>query len=164
MFRTPEEETRELAKEIREMKDILREISRKLGQIEVRAKRVFPAAFSNSPSQGARISIPKLSDPPTISPQEALKIYDDLVKMAKEGSKEEVQRRLETMGLPDLALLYRELGVSLGKSKPSRKVLLNGVLGRISESMMLSTSNLRERTNNQQDVEKAKPNTPPEKS
>ena len=157
MFRTPEEETRELAKEIRELKDILREISRKLGQIEGRVKRVFPTAFPSLPSQGVRTSVPKINNPPTISSQEALNIYDELVKMAKEGRKDEVQRRLETMGLPDLAFLSRELGVPVGKNKPSRKVLLNGVLGRISESMMLSTSNLRERINNQQDTEKTNP-------
>lgn len=146
MFRTPDEEARELAREIREFKDVLREISRKLGQIETRVKRVFPAAFPSSSAGGSRPATPKLSDPPTMSPQEVLSLYDGLVKMAREGNKPEVQRQLETIGLPDLALLSRELGVSLGKSKPSRKVLLNGVLGRVSESMMLSTSSLRQRT------------------
>ena len=145
MFRTPEEEVKELVKELRELKDVLREISSKVAHIEARAKRTFPAAFPKAPP-GPRPPSPKITDPPTISPQEALKLYDDLVVMAKQGDKGEVQHRLEKMALPDLSLLSRELGVSLGKSKPSRKVLINGVLGRINESMMLSTSSLRQRS------------------
>jgi hypothetical protein len=144
MFRTTEEEVKELVKELRELKDILREISGKVAQVEARAKRAFPAMFPKTPP-GAKSHAPRLTDPPTISPQDALKLYDDLVMLAKQGDKEEVQRRLENMSLPDLFLLSRELGVSLGKSKPSRKTVLNGVLGRINESVMLSTSSLRER-------------------
>ena len=40
----------------------------------------------------------------------------ELVNAAKQGDKEEVQHRLEKMALPDLSLLSRELGVSLGKT------------------------------------------------
>lgn len=145
MFRTPEEEVKELVKELRELKDVLRDISSKVAHIEGRAKRAFPAAFPKA-SAGPRTPVPKITDPPTISEKEALKLYDDLVALAKQGDRGEVQRRLETMVLPNLSLLSRELGVSLGKRKPSRKVLINGVLGRINESMMLSTSSFRERS------------------
>jgi hypothetical protein len=145
MFRTPEEEVKELVKELRELKDVLRQISSKVAHIEARAKRAFPAAFPKA-SPGPRPPAPKISDPPTISQKEALKLYDDLVVLAKQGDKGEVQDRLEKMALPDLSLLSRELGVSLGKSKPSRKALISGVLGRINESMMLSTSSFRQRT------------------
>lgn len=145
MFRTPEEEVKELVKEIRELKDVLREISSKVAHIEARSKRAFPAAFPKA-SHGPRPAAPKITDPPTISQNEALKLYDDLVVLAKQGDKGEVKQRLEKMALPDISLLSRELGVSLGKSKPSRKVLINGVLGRINESMMLSTSSLRQRS------------------
>lgn len=145
MFRTPEEEVRELVNELRELKDLLRDISSKVAHIEGRAKRAFPAAFPKA-SPGPRTPAPKITDPPTISEKEALKLYDDLVVLAKQGDKGEVQHRLETMVLPDLYLLSRELGVSLGKRKPSRKVLIHGVLGRINESMMLSTSSFRQRS------------------
>lgn len=144
MFRTPEEEIKELAKELRELKDVLREISNKVAHIEARAKRSFPASFPKVPP-GPRVPAQKISDPPSISPQQALELYDTLVATAKQGDKEDVQNRLKVMALPDLALLSRELGGSLGKSKPSRKVLMNAILGRISESMMLSTSSLRQR-------------------
>jgi len=154
MFRTPEEEIRELTKEIYEIKEMLREISGKLVRIEARAKRAFPTVLPRLQSQGNRGGIPRLSTSPTISSQEALKMYDDFVKLAKEGNKEEVQHRIETMGLPDLMVLYRELGIPLGKNKPSRRILLNRVFGRINESMLLSTFNLREKINNKKDVEK----------
>lgn len=144
MFRTPEEEVKELTKELRELKDVLRDVSSKVAQIETRVKRTFPTLFPKTPTESRRPAS-KLTDPPTISAQEVLKLYDDLVAMAKQGDRNEVQRRLETMCLPDLAFLSRELGVSSGKSKPSRKALLKGVLGRINESMMLSTSSLRQR-------------------
>jgi len=145
MFRTTEEEIRELVKELRELRDVLREISGRVTQIEARAKRAFPAAFPKK-TAGPKSPAPKLTDPPTISSQEALKLYDELVVMAKQDNKGEVRQRLEKMILPDLFLLSRELGVSLGKSKPSRKSLINGVLGRINESRMLSTSSLRQRS------------------
>ncbi len=149
MFRTPEQEAQELAREIRELKEILREISRKLGQIESRVKRAFPSALPTGSTASRRVRTPKLGDEPTLTPQAALKLYDELVQVAKEGNREEVQRRLENLYLPDLALLCRELGVSLGKKKPSRKTLLNGVLGRVNESVMLSTSSLRQRPDSQ---------------
>ena len=50
MFRTTEEEVKELVKQLRELKGVLREISGKVGQIEARAKRAFPAAFPKSHS------------------------------------------------------------------------------------------------------------------
>ena len=144
MFRTPEDEVKALAEELRQLKELLRDISRKVVQIEGRAKRAFPLAFPKQPDREKPLG-PRLTDSPTISPPEALKLYDDLVGMAKEQQKEEVQRRLENMALPNLFLLSRELGISLGKSKPSRRTLMSGVLGRINESIMLSMSWFRER-------------------
>lgn len=151
MFRTTEEEARQLAHELRELKDVLRHISRKLAQIESRVKRAFPVAFPKASAGSPRKKPLKIGDPPTLSPMEALQLYDELVKSAKEGKREQVQRRLEELALPDLGLLSRELGVSLGKAKPSRSVLLHGVLGRISESMMLSASSLRQRSERQEE-------------
>lgn len=149
MFRTPNEEAGQLAQELRELKDVLREISRKVGQIEGRVKRAFPGSFPSSQARSVRKEPLKLSDPPTLTAQGALELYDELVRTAKEGRREDVQHRLETLALPDLALLSRELGVALGKAKPSRNTLRNAVLGRINESLMLSASTLRERPERQ---------------
>lgn len=150
MFRTPEDELKELVKELRELKDVLREISSKVAHMETRAKRAFPTAFPKTPA-GPRAAAPKITDPSTISQTEALKLYDDLVALAKQGDKGEVQRSLEKMILPDLLLLSRELGVSLGKRKPSRKVLMNAILGRINESIMLSASSFRQKSDLQKE-------------
>jgi hypothetical protein len=146
MFHSPEEVARELAKEIREFKEILRDISRKLGQIATRAKRAFPSAFLPAQPRKSRKKVITVVEQPTISPAEALRMYDELVQLAKTNSRDQVQQRLESMELPDLALLCRELGVSLGKKKPSRPALIAGVVGRVTESVMLSSSNLRERS------------------
>jgi hypothetical protein len=146
MFHSPEEVAKELAQEIREFKEVLRDISRKLGQMETRAKRAFPSAFPPAPRRRASKGESTVAEQPTLSPDDALRVYDELVQLARANSRDQVQQRLESMGLPDLALLCRELGVSMGKKKPSRPALIAGVIGRVSESVMLSSSNLRERS------------------
>lgn len=149
MFRTQDEEIKELTKELRELKDVLRDISSKVAQIERRVHRSIPAAFPKQPSP-RRGQVPKLSEPASISSQEALAMYDELVRLAKERKKEAVRRQLEEMPLPDLALLARELGAPLGGKKPSRKTLVSAVLGRVNESVMLSASNLRNTSESKQ--------------
>jgi hypothetical protein len=148
MFQTPDEVAREVAREIRETKDILRDISRKLGWLETRVKRAYPSAFPPAPAGNKGRQASRVAEQPTLSPQQALEIYDQLVQLAKSESREQVRHRLESVSLPDLALLCRELGVSLGKKKPSRPVLIGGILGRVNESIMLSSSNMRQRAEN----------------
>src|SRR5258708_25022877 len=138
MFRTPEEAVEELIREIRSVKDGLREISGRVTQIESRVKRAFPTAAAKS-QVSSKVSA-KVTDPPSISRDDALMLYDELVAMAKEGKKDQVQQRLNNLALPDLALLSRELGVSLGRKKPSRNPLVAGVLGRLNESVLLMSS------------------------
>lgn len=154
MFRTPEEELKELVKELCELKDVLREISNKVKQIsskvtqiESRSKRAFPSEFPKPTTESNPVPRKK-TDPPTISPKEALELYDSLVDTAKKGEKGkvEVRDRLEKIDLPNLLLLSKELGVSLGKNNPSRKTLTNGILGRLNESIMLSVSSFRQRS------------------
>jgi|GEM_PF-2310608 len=142
MFRSTEDEIRELAAEIREIKELLRTISNKVSQMESRAKRAFPSVFPKRES-GAKVRSPKVTDPPTISPQEALSLFENLLGVARKEGKEVVQHRLEEIALPDLLLLSQELGVSLGKKKPTKKTLQAGIIGRINESLLLSTAGLR---------------------
>jgi hypothetical protein len=52
IFRSKEEEAKEVAAEIRELKDIMREVSGKLGRIEGRLKRAFPEACRKHHSPG----------------------------------------------------------------------------------------------------------------
>jgi hypothetical protein len=146
MFNSPQDVARELAQEIREFKEVLRDISRKLGQIETRARRAFPSAFPPAERRKSGKEMATVAEQPTLSPEEALRVYDEMVQLAKANSRDQVQQRLESMALPDLALLCRELGVSLGKRKPSSPALIAGIVGRVSESVMMSSSNLRERS------------------
>lgn len=142
MFRSTDDEIRELAAEIREIKELLRTISSKVSQMESRAKRAFPSVFPKR-APGAKVQSPKVTDPPTISPQEALSLFETLLDVARKEGKEVVQHRLEGIVMPDLLLLSQELGVSLGKKKPTRRALQAGIMGRINESLLLSTAGLR---------------------
>jgi len=45
--------------------------------------------------------------------------------------------------LPNHVVLSKELGVPLGKSKPSRKRLTNAILERVKQSLMLSRPSVR---------------------
>jgi hypothetical protein len=72
-----------------------------------------------------------------MSAEEAISTFDGLVRAWKEESPERVESRLQKIGTPDLKLIAHELGLSF-TSKPSRKVLTAGIVGRINESIMLS--------------------------
>jgi len=138
MFNTPPEEARQLAEELRQVKDVLKDISRKLTQIETRAKRAFPSAFPKpNPRKRGEAKTPPAA-PPTMTREQVMAIYDQGVKMAKEGDVEGARRQIEAMELGNLNLLRMELGASIGRKKPSKPVLLGAVLGRLNESVMLT--------------------------
>lgn len=143
MFRTPEEELKELVKELRELKNLLRDISSKVASIEKRAKRAFPDAFTQDLPDSATTA-PDIKDSSILSAEEAQKLYDDLVRLAKQDKIEEVRSHLEAMAHPNLNVLYRELGITSRKRNPSVKVMIDGVLKRINESLLLSTSSFRQ--------------------
>ncbi len=127
VFNTPEQEVVVLIKEIGELREVLRELSRKLSRIEARASRAFPSAAPKSVSRpkGRRS---EASSGPTMTADQVMRLYDELVALAKGGHIEEVRGRLEALELADLNLLRVELGVSLGKKKPSTRVLVEVIL------------------------------------
>lgn len=137
LFNTPTEEVDRLVMELRETKDALRELSGKLTRIETRLKRVFPRAFP-ARQMGTKQKAASGQEPPTLTPESAIALYGELVELATKGQIEEVQRRLSSANLSDLSFLRRELGAPLGKKKPSPKTLIDSILGRIKESVMLS--------------------------
>jgi hypothetical protein len=129
------EDVEALAGELRDLKEVMREVSGKLGRIEKRLRLFFPASFPNQPRKERS---PDLRDtPPTITTQQALQIYNELLDMARTGREQQVEARVAGIGLPDLALLVRELGAQVGK-KPSRTGLTKSLMGRLKESVMLS--------------------------
>ncbi len=150
MFNTPQEEAARLADELRQVKAVMKEMSRKLTQIETRAKRAFPAAFPKATSRkrgGARTAA---VGPPTMTRDQVMAIYDEAVRIAKGGDPGAAREHIEAVGLGDLNLLRTELGASLGRKKPSKPVLLEAVLGRLNESVMLT-----KHTNRQELIERS---------
>ena len=136
-FRTPPEELIHLLNQIVELKLSLREISGKLSRIEQHVRRAFrlPKGPLGGPT-GPRQSRPNLS-PPTLSSSEALKVFDELPLLLESHGRECVERRLDSLEIPDLRLIVKELGAPL-PSKPSRRALTNAILGRANESRLLS--------------------------
>jgi hypothetical protein len=134
------EDVEALAAELRDLKEVMRDVSGKLGRIEKRLKLFFPQSFPSERRKQPGVDIREMS--PTISPQKALEMYTDLLEMARSGRQQEVESRIAGIALPDLALLVRELGAPLGK-KPTRPALTKSLMGRLRESIMLSRHTLR---------------------
>ncbi len=143
-FNSPSEEVARLVSELGAVKKLVHEVSQQLGRIETRLKRAFPAAFP-SVSAKAKASGAQARQAPTISPEEALGTYEELVRRARTGGREEVQAKLSSMTLSDLDLMRRELGVPLGSKKPSKKLLASMIQSRINESLMIGQHTDRDR-------------------
>jgi len=137
IFRTAEEEAKQVVAEMHELKELLREVAGKIGRIESRMKRAFPDAFlpfqknKSSSAYGSR-------ELASFSAADALKVYDELVNEYRAENRETVRSRLSGINTPNLLVMGHELGATLGRKKPSRKTLTEAILGRISESVMLS--------------------------
>lgn len=163
IFNTPEQEVVIMAKELGEIKEVLRELSRKLSRIEVRANRAFPSVVKKH----ANISKERRAETaanPTMTPDQAMRLYDDVVDQAKGGNIQKARELLDALELTDLNLLRSELGVSLGKKKPSRRILMEAVLGRVNESVMLTKHINRSQLINQPESEEADGNQPKEET
>jgi len=137
LFNTPEEEVKRLAEEIRQVKEMLRELSRTVSRIETRVKRAFPTTYPKAVSTRQKNTSRK-DEKPSLSSEEAMLLYDRLVKQAKDEGFDSIYSKLSSMSVADLSVLRKELGVTLGKKKPTVKTLVDAVMGRIRESTMLS--------------------------
>jgi len=154
IFNTPQEEARQLAEELRQVKDVLKDLPRKLTRIETRAKRAFPSAFPKpSPRKRSETKSPPVT-PPTMTREQVMEVYDQAVKMGKAGDAEGARKQIETMELENLNLLRVELGASIGKQKPSKPAVLVAVLGRLNESVMLTKHTNRQELINRSETEK----------
>lgn len=136
IFNTPLEEVKRLFEEIKEVKNTLIDLSRKISHIETRVKRAFPAAYpTDSLKEKKSLQVDRQ---PSLTTDQALHLYDELVSQVGRGDISLVKERLSSMNIAVLNLMRQELGVSLGKKKPSRKVLVEAILGRINESILLT--------------------------
>lgn len=130
-----------LAREMRDLKDSLREISGKLGRMERHLRVFFPASFPKAKAEPRKRE--RLEDsPPTMTSEQILSVYNELVDLARTDRGVQVEERLSRLGLGDLTLLVRELGVPTGKN-PTRSALGKSVMGRLKQSIMLSRHTAR---------------------
>ena len=133
-----DDEVVQLVGELGELKEILREVSRKLTRIETKVKRGFSATFpknseaqlSHTPGNSTKLT--------ALSSAEVLEVYEQLRLSAKNGNEEQVREKLSSMDAAELNLMCWELGVTLTGKNPSRKKMLEAILGRIKQSLMLS--------------------------
>jgi hypothetical protein len=138
-FRSRDEELEHLGRQMADIREALREIAGRVNQIERHVKRSFGVSSlpGQATSKGPRRPADGVPEQPSMSAEEAISAFDGLVRTWKEQSPERVESRLQEIGTPDLKLIAHELGLSF-TSKPSRKVLTAGIVGRINESIMLS--------------------------
>ena len=161
IFRGKDEELEHLTQEMAEIRIAIKEISAAVGRIERHVKRSFGIPSkpkNNKPSSQPKIRRAKKNEEPSITPVEALSLFDKLSTKLSRTNPQLVESELKKMNLPDLKLIAHELGVVFS-SKPSKKFLCSGVMGRLNERAMLSrninfTPSQRENMEGQETKEK----------
>ncbi|MEG4272551.1 MULTISPECIES: hypothetical protein [unclassified Microcoleus] len=130
-----EQESGGLVEEIGELKEILRDVARKLTRLETQVKRGVISAGSKTSD------IPRNADvnkPLNLSAANVLEVYEELRLQAKNGNEEEVRKKLLAMSATDLNLMCCELGMPPSSKNPSRKKMFELIIGRIKQSLRLS--------------------------
>lgn len=139
-FRNKEEELQRLTQEIADLKSTMKEMATSLNRIERHVKRSFdipPKSKSSVKSKPTQDSTTRKKEEPSITPEEALKIFDELSENWDNKKPFIIRDKLQEMTIPNLKLMAHELGVTF-KGKPSKKALCEGIIGRLNERAMLS--------------------------
>ncbi len=130
-----EQESGGLVEEIGELKEILRDVSRKLTRLETQVKRGVLSAGSKTSDIPTGAEVNK---PANLSAANVLEVYEELRLQAKNGNEEEVRKKLLAMSATDLNLMCCELGMPPSSKNPSRKKMFELIIGRIKQSLRLS--------------------------
>lgn len=130
-----EQESGGLVEEIGELKEILRDVSRKLTRLETQVKRGVLSAGSKTSDLPTGAEVNK---PANLSAANVLEVYEELRLQAKNGNEEEVRKKLLAMSATDLNLMCCELGMPPSSKNPSRKKMFELIIGRIKQSLRLS--------------------------
>ena len=130
-----EQESGGLVEEIGELKEILREVSKKLTRLETQVKRGLLSAGSKTSDIPTGADVNK---PANLSAANVLEVYEELRLQAKNGNEEEVRKKLLAMSASDLNLMCCELGMPPSSKNPSRKKMFELIIGRIKQSLRLS--------------------------
>jgi hypothetical protein len=127
-----EQESGGLVEEIGELKEILRDVARKLTKLETQVKRGGVSAGSKTSDISSGAGANK---PANLSARNVLEVYEELRLQAKNGNEEEVRQKLLAT---DLNLMCCELGMPPSSKNPSRKKMFELIIGRIKQSLRLS--------------------------
>jgi len=130
-----EQESGGLVEQIGELKEILRDVSRKLTRLETQVKRGVLSAGSKKSDIPTGADVNK---PANLSAANVLEVYEELRLQAKNGNEEEVRKKLLAMSATDLNLMCCELGMPPSSKNPSRKKMFELIIGRIKQSLRLS--------------------------
>jgi hypothetical protein len=130
-----EQESGGLVEEIGELKEILRDVARKLTRLETQVKRGVLSAGSKTSDIPTGADVNK---PANLSAANVLEVYEELRLQAKNGNEEEVRKKLLAMSATDLNLMCCELGMPPSSKNPSRKKMFELIIGRIKQSLRLS--------------------------
>ena len=130
-----EQESGGLVEQIGELKEILRDVSRKLTRLETQVKRGVLSAGSKTSDIPTGADVSK---PTNLSAANVLEVYEELRLQAKNGNEEEVRQKLLAMSATDLNLMCCELGMPPSSKNPSRKKMFELIIGRIKQSLRLS--------------------------
>ena len=130
-----EQESGGLVEQIGELKEILRDVSRKLTRLETQVKRGVLSARSKTSDIPTGADVNK---PANLSAANVLEVYEELRLQAKNGNEEEVRQKLLAMSATDLNLMCCELGMPPSSKNPSRKKMFELIIGRIKQSLRLS--------------------------
>jgi hypothetical protein len=139
-FRNKEEELQRLTQEIADLKATMKDMASSLSRIERHVKRSFgipPKSQSTEGTKQKQKSTENTKVEPTITPEEALHLFDDLSESWGKQEPGLVEGRLQEMTVPNLKVIAHELGLTF-KGKPTKKVLCEGIIGRLNERAMLS--------------------------
>lgn len=137
MLPAGEQKSGGLVDEIGELKEILREVSKKLTRIEAQVKRGGLSAGSKT-SELPAVAVADVEKPANLSTENVLEVYEELRLQAKKGHELEVRQKLSAMSATDLNLMCCELGMPPTSKNPSRKKMFELIIGRIKQSLMLS--------------------------
>lgn len=134
-FADSEQESGGLVEQIGELKEILRDVSRKLTRLETQVKRGVLSTGSKTSDIPMGADVNK---PVNLSAANVLEVYEELRLQAKNGNEEEVRKKLLAMSATDLNLMCCELGMPPSSKNPSRKKMFELIIGRIKQSLRLS--------------------------
>ena len=139
-FRNKEEELQRLTQEIADLKLTMKDMASSLTRIERHVKRSFgipPKSQSSETSQPRQRGAESTKEEPTITPEDALSLFDELSESWGKQKPGLIEGRLQEMTVVNLKVIAHELGLTF-KGKPTKKVLCEGIISRLNERAMLS--------------------------